>query len=482
MPIIDGIRLGTRTVIFVAIIVAACSKSKPAAPAPQPRCGDGVVNSRGETCDDGNLASGDGCDATCNPEYFVLARIDGARSESTLAGWSYYEGKMYYVTNDGTLHSVQINQRTMTPFEPPSQSGEGVMIKEGGSRWSRPSIFAGGAFVFEESDGEWVGQWVDLSSGSVRRTIRTGGSLPVTTPFIEMDETTVIVPWSLNDIPEVERTRSQQEMSAAGIPGASGYYAGFQGMDGSGTYNTMVVTDLESGRTRPLLNDKGLLWRTAGGGVIAVFEPTEEVTYSLGRRGRIRNAAGRVVAGDSPRLVWYALGVPTSSVPSEVSPVANVPIRYHAANAYQSGESWSGNAQAAWRESGSDSLWGLSRLGGGSVTLVRLHRTVEQSGGVTISEEAFATIDAGRTAVLLCVSEVEKRAIVQNQSTIISVDLESRRVSSRDLHVPDGMVTLSARSDDGCNSVAYMLAPSGQDAALREARIVPDLGAWIAAR
>jgi cysteine-rich repeat protein len=33
-----------------------------------PSCGDGIVDGPGETCDDGNVANGDGCSATCQTE------------------------------------------------------------------------------------------------------------------------------------------------------------------------------------------------------------------------------------------------------------------------------------------------------------------------------------------------------------------------------------------------------------------------------
>jgi len=45
-------------------------------------CGDGVVQSGcGEVCDDGNLVSGDGCSATCQPEFVCTpAPLTGCRT------------------------------------------------------------------------------------------------------------------------------------------------------------------------------------------------------------------------------------------------------------------------------------------------------------------------------------------------------------------------------------------------------------------
>jgi cysteine-rich repeat protein len=458
---------------------AAASCSGPPPPAP-PVCGDGQVNGSNEVCDDGNAASGDGCNAACRAEYIVAVRLDGARSDSTVASWSYQGRNVYYVTESGRFHTVPVDFETRTPLAPPTQTDEGVRVNTGGSRWSRPSIFSGGAFVFEEFDGEWVAQWLDTETGSVRRTIRTGGSLPVSHPFLNLDETTVVVKWSTADIVDAEPEATQHAMSAAGLSLSDGYYAAFQGIDQAGRYNTAVVTDLESGRTRPLANDDGVLWRTATAGVIAVTEPHPEATFSARRRRTTRSASRRPNTADVPRLVWVALGAPVSAIANEPLPISSVPERDHPVDAYQPGQSWSGTSQAAWRDRGSDSLWGLSRLGGGSVTLVRLLRTAGENGGtLAIAEEAIATLDGGREALLLCVAESAKRALVRNQSTILHIDLETRRVTSMELQVPEEMVLLGARADDDCASVAYMVAPSGGDATECEVRIISDLASRL---
>jgi cysteine-rich repeat protein len=47
-------------------------------------CGDGIVNS-GETCDDGNTASGDGCSSTCQTESASTPRVDAALDKTTIS-------------------------------------------------------------------------------------------------------------------------------------------------------------------------------------------------------------------------------------------------------------------------------------------------------------------------------------------------------------------------------------------------------------
>jgi fibro-slime domain-containing protein len=56
---------------------AVCAKPKPA-------CGDGLLNVDGETCDDGNGVSGDGCTATCTLEANWICTEPGVACESTV--------------------------------------------------------------------------------------------------------------------------------------------------------------------------------------------------------------------------------------------------------------------------------------------------------------------------------------------------------------------------------------------------------------
>src|SRR5512138_941673 len=60
------------------LLLSACTAVETSTP---PGCGDGVVDP-GEECDDGNLASGDGCSATCSVEH-----APGATYKTT-ASWS----------------------------------------------------------------------------------------------------------------------------------------------------------------------------------------------------------------------------------------------------------------------------------------------------------------------------------------------------------------------------------------------------------
>lgn len=55
--------------ISLTIVVAACDDPPPERMEPQPVCGDGVINTNDEQCDDGNLAQGDGCGPTCAVEH-----------------------------------------------------------------------------------------------------------------------------------------------------------------------------------------------------------------------------------------------------------------------------------------------------------------------------------------------------------------------------------------------------------------------------
>src|SRR5450755_2201622 len=47
-------------------------------------CGNGTIDP-GETCDDGNVASGDGCSATCQTESGVTPRIEATIDQATVA-------------------------------------------------------------------------------------------------------------------------------------------------------------------------------------------------------------------------------------------------------------------------------------------------------------------------------------------------------------------------------------------------------------
>jgi cysteine-rich repeat protein len=51
---------------------------------PKPACGDGLLNVAGETCDDGNGNSGDGCTATCLLEANYVCTEPGKPCESTV--------------------------------------------------------------------------------------------------------------------------------------------------------------------------------------------------------------------------------------------------------------------------------------------------------------------------------------------------------------------------------------------------------------
>lgn len=53
-------------------------------PPPEPACGDGRINVAGETCDDGNGESGDGCTATCQLEADYVCPTPGEPCVSTV--------------------------------------------------------------------------------------------------------------------------------------------------------------------------------------------------------------------------------------------------------------------------------------------------------------------------------------------------------------------------------------------------------------
>lgn len=54
-------------------------------PPPEPACGDGRINVSGETCDDGNGYSGDGCTANCTLEADYLCPTPGQKCVSTVS-------------------------------------------------------------------------------------------------------------------------------------------------------------------------------------------------------------------------------------------------------------------------------------------------------------------------------------------------------------------------------------------------------------
>src|SRR5690606_23257914 len=53
-------------------------------PPPEPACGDGRINVSGETCDDGNGYSGDGCTANCTLEADYVCPTPGEKCVSTV--------------------------------------------------------------------------------------------------------------------------------------------------------------------------------------------------------------------------------------------------------------------------------------------------------------------------------------------------------------------------------------------------------------
>ena len=64
--------------IFLSALVALALTACPPPP-PKPVCGNGAVED-GETCDDGNTAGGDGCEADCTPTVVGNVCGDGTRS------------------------------------------------------------------------------------------------------------------------------------------------------------------------------------------------------------------------------------------------------------------------------------------------------------------------------------------------------------------------------------------------------------------
>jgi cysteine-rich repeat protein len=55
--------------ILLVLVLAACDDPPPEQMVPEPVCGDGLINTNDEQCDDGNLESADGCGPTCALEH-----------------------------------------------------------------------------------------------------------------------------------------------------------------------------------------------------------------------------------------------------------------------------------------------------------------------------------------------------------------------------------------------------------------------------
>lgn len=69
-------------------------------------CGDGEVNAKGEECDDGNLADGDGCDAMCKLEPWQHEGVAHDVPVADLYGWTQCWSDDYSGTNEKVVVSL----------------------------------------------------------------------------------------------------------------------------------------------------------------------------------------------------------------------------------------------------------------------------------------------------------------------------------------------------------------------------------------
>src|SRR5690606_34978617 len=91
-------------------------------------CGDGVVASGDETCDDSNTMAGDGCGATCRIEVSITTPAEGTRtadSTPTFTGTADPGASVVVSVGGTTLGTVTANLFGAWTFTPTTTTADG---------------------------------------------------------------------------------------------------------------------------------------------------------------------------------------------------------------------------------------------------------------------------------------------------------------------------------------------------------------------